>query len=332
MKKKAFVTGGNGFLGVNLIKQLLENNWEVVAFHRPTSNLKYLKYLNVELVEGNLTDYQSIYQGMPEKVDAVFHAAANTKLGARHHEQQYVVNVIGTKNMLYCAKQKKAKHFIYTSSISAYGVFEHDISENTPSNIHGKRSNYYNYTKYLAEQEVKKAAREGLHAVIMNPCRIIGPYDTHNWASFIKMVHDKKYFIVPKGVGMVCHVRDVAKAHLIAVENGNSGENYLLGGKRASFKDIANATSRIINKNPVRHETPSWLIKLVGHISAILANIFKKEPLLTPEKARLLTSRVTCNFQKAKNHLNYQSTPFEKTIEETFRWIKKEKLVGQHQK
>jgi len=173
---------------------------------------------------------------------------------------------------------------------------------------------------------------EGLHAVILNPCRIIGPYDAQNWASFIKMVHDRRFFIVPKGIGMICHVRDVARAHLIAVENGKAGENYLLGGRKASFKDIAIATARIINKSPPRHETPSWLIRLIGRASEVFASLFNKEPLLTPEKARLLTSRVTCNFQKAKNHLNYQSTRFEKTIEDSFKWIKKENLVGQKEK
>lgn len=65
MKKKAFVTGATGFVGINLVRELLKEEWKVVAFHRPSPNLKYLRELDVKLVEGDLLDFESIYSSLP---------------------------------------------------------------------------------------------------------------------------------------------------------------------------------------------------------------------------------------------------------------------------
>ncbi|MFP4059160.1 MAG: NAD-dependent epimerase/dehydratase family protein [Bacteroidota bacterium] len=324
MKKTAFVTGASGFLGINLIRQLLKDNWDVVAFHRPSSNIKYLESFDIKRVQGDLTDYASIHDNMPERVDAVFHTAAITRLGAKHHEKQYIVNVTGTKNMLHCAMEKKAGRFIYTSSISSYGVYDFDITEKTPANINEKSCNYYNYTKYLAEKEVKKAAENGLHAVILNPCRIIGPYDTRNWINLIKMVRDNYFLMVPRGVGMICHVDDIARAHLSAAEKGIPGENYLLGGERASFKDLINVTIKILNRKPLMYLVPAWLLNFVGYLSSACALVLDADPGLTIEKARLFNANVTCNYQKAIQQLDYQVSPVEKTIRDSCEWLMKE--------
>ena len=80
MHRHAFVTGGTGFIGINVIKQLLESQWDVTALHRPTSDLRYLGRFPVELKLGSVTDIQTLRKALPENVDAVFHLAGDTNL------------------------------------------------------------------------------------------------------------------------------------------------------------------------------------------------------------------------------------------------------------
>lgn len=111
----AFVTGGTGFLGLNLIEQLLAENWEVVALHRPTSNLKHLREKDIQLVQGSITEPNSLITIFPEKVDAVFHVAGNTNMWSRHNQIQARDNVEGTQNMVAAALKRQVKRFIHTS-------------------------------------------------------------------------------------------------------------------------------------------------------------------------------------------------------------------------
>jgi len=328
MKKIAFVTGSNGFLGINLVKKLYENDWKVIAMHRPDSDTRFLERLDVELVQGDIRDYDSLAKIMPNNIDAVFHVAASTKLGLKHKQLMYETNVEGTKNVLINAIKKGAKKIIFTSSISSYGQHDGFIDEYTKSNALTKKNNYYNVTKFMGEQIIKKANAEGLiEGIILNPCRIMGPYDKNNWATFIKMAINKKILIVPKGKGMLCHVEDVADAHISAYENGKGGENYLLGGTLASFKDIINSAEFNAGIKETKGETKNWMVYTLSYLLPLYASIMHQEPRLTPERAQLLTSNVLCDFQKAKTDLNYKTSSVDKIINDSISWLKKENLL-----
>lgn len=325
MSKKAFVSGSTGFLGLNLIEELLKDGWIVYALHRKSSNLKYINRYKVSRVIGSINDYASLLKAMPEHVDAVFHCAANTSYWKKRNKRQYQDNVIGTTNMINCAIEKKAKRFIHTSSISAYGIHDEKIDENTPSNVESIKPRInYDITKYYSEIEVRKGIEKGLNAVIMNPCRIMGPYDT-SWAEFLKRTYNKNDLpFIPEGTGMLCHVKDVARAHIAAVEKGRVGENYLLGGYEASFLDIINQVKKIVGVEPAQKSTPEWKLQFLASILEFFSNITGKKPLLTKELVILLSDKVTCNYQKALNELDYNVSPIEKIITDSLEWLRKE--------
>ncbi len=328
MSRTAFVTGGTGFLGINLIEELIKNGWEVIAMHRPSSDLTHIKKFNVKLVEGKLDNYESLSSIFPEDVDVVFHTAANTTLIKKYRKQQYRDNVEGTKNMVKCAIAKRAKKFIFTSSISAYGIHDYEIDENTVSNVERcSKSTYYDLTKYYAEREVKQSVSKGLNAVILNPCRIMGPYSYKGWTFFVKTAYNDKIPFIPSGVGSVCHVRDVANAHIKAVDKGRKGENYLLGGKNTSFLSIVRKTQEILGKKMSNRVTPDWLLWTFCYILLFFSKISGKPPLLTPETVRLLTEKITCNYSKAIKELDYQSSSLEKIIKDIINWLEKEEIV-----
>ena len=223
-RKSAFVTGSTGFLGLNLVEQLTQADWRVIALHRPSANLNHLREFPVETVEGDLTDLDSLRRAMPQDLDAVFHVAADTSMWSRHAARQTEVNVVGTVNVLEAARAAKARRLVHTSTWTTYGLEQGDISETCPQ-LGGTSWINYNRTKFLAEEKVRAAVKNGLEAVIINPCHIMGRYDRHGWARLILNLCNKWIPAAPPGAGSFCHAREVARAHIAAAERGRVGQN-----------------------------------------------------------------------------------------------------------
>src|SRR5918993_254868 len=127
----AFVTGATGFLGLNLVEQLSERGWVVVAYHRPTSDTARLTQFPVRLAEGYIADFDAVASAMPQGADAVFHLAANTGVWSRRNPEQTRDNVEGTKAIIAAARAKAVKRVIHVSSWSAYGLDHPTIHEST---------------------------------------------------------------------------------------------------------------------------------------------------------------------------------------------------------
>lgn len=326
MNRTAFVTGSTGFLGINLINKLLEKEWTVYALHRATSNLQYLSDPRINLIEGSITDLISLARSMPDQPDAVFHVAGNTSMWSRFNDEQYQDNVVGTQNMIKCALEKGAKRFIHTSSIGAFGIHHQRIDENTPSNaLNGPI--HYNKTKFLGEQAVKEAVKDGLNAVIINPAHIIGPYDPQNWAQLLISVYKDDLPGIPGGMGTFCHVDDVVDAHIAAVDKGSVGENYLLGGEEARFIDVINMLEDLFERKKSTKTTPNWVLKLGSIVFGIGAIFTNKEPQITPEKFELVTGTICCNFEKAQKDLGYQHRPMKESFSDSYQWLKQEGII-----
>ncbi|WP_067515047.1 NAD-dependent epimerase/dehydratase family protein [Endozoicomonas ascidiicola] len=325
---KALVTGGSGFLGINLIKQLLDKHWEVIATHRASSNIKDLQALNVTLLEVDLESPSDLSAKIPEGLDAIFHVAGDTSLWAANNERQHRMNVTVTENLITAALEKRVKRFIHTSSISAYGFHQQTINESSPSSAITSGVNYLR-TKYLGEMVVKKAVKEHqLDAVILNPCAIIGPHDRQSWAQLFSMISNDTLPGVPPGEGSYCHVREVAAAHIAAFEQGKTGENYILGGVDCKFLEVVNTISRLMGKPERKRTIPAWALRLLGKVSDLGANITGKEPEITTEKAKLVSKRVVASSSKAVSELGYRNdVPINEMLEDCFDWLKQEQLV-----
>lgn len=156
----AFVSGARGFLGGHIVDQLLARGWEVTAVIRPYSDAAALQAKGVQVVQAPLDNATELALVMPAAPDAVFHVAGNTSLWRRGNEQQYRDNVLGTRAMVSAALKNVAGRFVHTSSISAWGIQDTPINEQTPSNAANDWIGY-NRSKYLAEQEVENGIRQG---------------------------------------------------------------------------------------------------------------------------------------------------------------------------
>ena len=120
--KTAFVSGATGFIGVNLVKQLVALEWDVTAMHRASSNIQYLSKFPVRRVVGDITELESLLRIMPDNIDAVFHVAGNVSFDSAGDIAQNRDNIDGTKNMISCSIDKKVSRFIHTSSGASWGL------------------------------------------------------------------------------------------------------------------------------------------------------------------------------------------------------------------
>lgn len=325
--KTAFVTGATGFVGVNLVKELKEQGWSVVALNRRSSDLRYLEPLGATLVEGDVTDRASIERVMPEDVDVVFHVAGNLSYDSTESAEQTRDNVEGTRNVAAIALAKGAKRLVHTSSVAAFGLHEDVITEKTPSNALSLPVNY-NRTKKLAEEEIDKAIKAGLDAVFVNPTGILGPYDRHGFARLIKLVHTRKLPGVGPGGTSFCHVREVARAHIAAAERGRTGERYLLGGTDASYLEFAQRIENAIGGKAPKKPLSPGLLKLLARIMPFFARLVGKKPDITPQVVVFLCGRSYVDSAKAERELGYKPVPLEQMINDSYRWLQQEGLLG----
>lgn len=319
-KKTAFVTGANGFLGLNLVNELLASGWEVFALHRATSDLTYLRRFPVRLVEGSIEDAASLERAMPERVDAVFHVAADVTFWSRHKERQTRTNVDGTRNVVAVARKRGARKLVHTSTTSVYGFAALPFDETSP---HLGRNSWFHYmkTKVQAEDEVREGIGQGVDAVFLNPANIVGPYDSNNWSKLIRLTVENKLPRLPPGRASFCHSAAVAKAHVAAVGRGRTGENYILGGADASYADVVRLIGEIVGR-PVRVGTvPPFLLRAAGRVLGLVSRFTGKEPLVTPESAAFLSVDLTCKSDKAVRELGYEPLPLRTMLEDCYRWM-----------
>lgn len=322
MTRTAYVTGSTGFLGTNIVECLLEQGWNVIALRRRSSNTRDLDRMKVVQVEGDVTDIESLRRTMPEKVDAVFHVAADTAMWSKANERQNRINIDGTRNVVQVALEKKIGRLIHTSSIGAFGnIHGPVIDEQTPSTAMESKINYYR-SKYLAEQEVFDGIKRGLDAVILNPAQIVGPYDYNYTPLMFDTIKKGGMLAVPKGSTVCGHVKDYARAHVAAFEKGRTGERYLLGGVHATYGELFQSIGRIVNKKTPTAAFPAWLMSAIAVVMDQVSVFTNKEPLLCSEKVILLNNPVRISSKKAERELGFTTCSLDDMFRDCYEWMK----------
>lgn len=323
MAKTAFVTGATGCVGLNLIEQLLDQDWKVVAMHRKESDVSLLKTFKLTRVVGDVTDPRSLKDLIPPHVDCVFHAAGNTSLWSKTHAEQFRVNVKGTRNVVKAAMDAKAQRFVHTSSIVSYGCHGGIITEDTPTRGTAARLNYVR-SKALAEREVRRGISRGLKAVIINPSNILGTYDESNWSRMFVMLKQGRLPAVSAGGGSFCHAREVAKAHIAAAERGKLGANYLLGGAEASYRGLAKKICEVIGVKRRIVALPPPVLNAYARVEEFVAPLFGRDPDFTRDAVDLLSQNFYCDSSRAIKELGYKPQTLEAMIKDCYQWMRKQ--------
>lgn len=320
MQRTAFVTGGTGFVGLNLVQRLMSDGWDVTALHRPSSDLKYLNRFAPRLAVGSITDAQSLLRAIPERADTVFHVAGNTNMWRAGNAEQTRDNVEGTRNVVEAAVTRGVRRLVVTSSISAYGMVCGEVTEQTPSQAVNSPVNYQ-VTKWRAQEIARSALGRGLQVVILQPGAIIGPYDLGTWSRLFLLVRDGKLPGVPPARMTFAHVREVVGAHLAAADRGENGGHYLLGGENRSMLDFVREIARLLGKPAPRKEVPLSVIRVAAAIGDFASRFSGKEPAVTPEVAALMGRVSSVSSAKAQHDLGFRVVSLEAMVKDCYDWM-----------
>lgn len=318
----AFVTGATGFIGSEVARQLIDAGWEVTATRRATSKTDLMDGYDVKWVGADLQDADQLTEAMPPTVDGVFHVAGNLTFWKREYDAQYRDNVLGTRAMVNAALNVGAGRFIYCSSGAAYGPQRKMLREDLASHALLSKVNY-DRTKWLAEQEVHEGIRHGLDGVILNPAAVLGPRDEKFMVLFKQIAAGKLPVVMPARTSF-CHVREVARAHLLAYEKGRTGQNYLLGGDNTSQLELARLIAKAAGVTPPKREIPPKLFLAGAALLEGIAAVRKQRPFMTRAFAHaFLECWYTCS-DKAIAELGYDPPPLQEIVDDTMEWLRSE--------
>ncbi|MBK9380870.1 MAG: SDR family NAD(P)-dependent oxidoreductase [Chitinophagaceae bacterium] len=316
---KILITGGTGFLGSYIIKQLVEKNYAVRAIRRgnklPTWISKEITD-KVEWVEGDILDVVALQDAM-EGVDTVIHSAAIVSFLRKDREQMYQVNVEGTANVVNMALEKNVSRLVHISSVAALGrtaggghVNEEKKWEESKVNTH------YAKSKFKAELHVWRGVSEGLDAVILNPSTILGFGDWHSSSCAIfKQVYEGFNWYTP-GINGFVDVEDVAKAVIHCMESDISEQRFIINGDTWPFKKLQDTIADNFKKKRPGRKTTPFLLAIAWRLEKVKSLLTGKKPLLTKESARVAQSQTFFENDKILKALpGFSFTPLEETIE-----------------
>lgn len=320
---KALVTGATGFLGTNLVHELVRQGWEVRAFGLPGSTTRYIEDLPVEIMLGDVRIYDDVDKAV-DGMDAVFHVAGDTSFWKRLFVRQREVNVDGPKNVARACLARGVKRMIHTSTVDALGYNPDGLADETwdAYNYAGTGYNYAD-TKREGEKAVLGFVDEGLDVVVINPGSMIGPFDhTLQFGRLFGDIRDGKVPAIPPGGAPWAHVQEVAKAHIQAFHRGRKGERYIAGGINETYKTVFTLIAETMGVKPPRFVMPYWMTVAYGYIMEFISEFTNKPPDLNPGQARYMSVFPKYDSSKAVRELGFKLRPIEEMVKDAFNWYK----------
>ena len=319
-----FVTGASGFIGLHLIRRLLEGGHKVVALSKnPNAVLTGLagQYPLLKPVHGDIVSmYESDLDHLLKDVSVVYHLAGLVSYQSRDIPKQRLLNVGGTRKMAAAALRNKIRRFIHTSSIAGMGIPEKDgdiADESLAYNLTGLGLGYCD-SKQEAEQVVQEFQAAGLKTIILCPGIIFGEGDNHaHHFRIFKSMSRGGSLCVPSGGIPFSDINDVIDAHVAALNNGRPGERYCLVSANRTFKQAAETFASIYGGSSPLFVIPAPVTLTAGFFSDLILYPLGFKDCLSRQQAYLANKKIFFASDKAMAELNFRPTPFEQTIKRT---------------
>lgn len=319
------VTGATGFVGSAVVRCLLDAGHQVRVMVRAQSPRTNIQDLDVEIVTADLTQTDTLLNAI-KGCDILFHVAADYRLWVRDSNVLYRVNVEGTRNLMQAAIDAGVSKIVYTSSVATLGLKSDGTpaDENTPVSF-ANMIGHYKRSKYLAEQAVQQMiAEQNLPAIIVNPSTPIGPRDIRPTPTG-RMVLDAACGRMPAYVDTglnVVHVDDVAKGHLLALQHGQIGERYILGGHDMTLQQIFDIIADITDRTAPKIKLPHNLVLPIAYLSEAWAWLTRgPEPRATVDGVRMSKKLMYFSSDKARQVLGYKPRPADEALSDAINWF-----------
>jgi len=316
------VTGATGHVGNVLVRKLLEHGEKVRAMILPGECRESISGLEVEAVDGDVLNLDSVFQSM-RGVKGIFHLAGVISIMPGANPFVRKVNVEGTKNILRAAMESGIKKLIYTSSIHAIRRVEDGvIDESVPYDMNNPYG-AYDRSKAEATLEVLNAADSGLEAVVACPTGVIGPFDFRR-SMMGSLIHDSavaKPTLYVDGAYDFVDVRDVAEGLISAADNGKRGESYILSGQKISVRYLLETVREITGRNFFQMKIPFNLARFAALFTPMYYRMANATPRFTPYSLEVLQSNSNISHAKATRQLGYSPRTLYESIKDTVKWF-----------
>ena len=322
---KTLLTGATGFVGSAVARALNRAGFPARALVRRGSPRSHLGDLELEFVEGDLRDADSVGRAV-EGVRYVFHVAADYRLWARDPREIFTANVDGTRNVMQAALRAGVERVVYTSSVATLGLRPDGMPADEANPLSETQGiGVYKRSKIAAERLVEAMiARDGLPAIIVNPSTPVGPRDvkpTPTGRIIVEAACGRIPGFVDTGLNLV-HVDDVADGHLAALERGVVGERYILGGADVSFADMLADIARLVGRQPPRLRIPRAAVMPIAYAAEALARFTGREPFATVDGVRMAKHRMFFTAAKAERDLGYRARPYIAGLQDAVQWFR----------
>jgi dihydroflavonol-4-reductase len=321
---KILVTGGDGFLGSNIVRVLLNRGLEVRVFLQKSRTTGTLDDLKVEKCYGDLLVPDEVLEAV-QGCDYVIHAAANTSIWPPRSALVRQVNFNGTVNVINAVLATKIKRLVAVGTANSFGSgsMTNPGNEKSPFTA-GKYGLDYIDSKLQAQQAILDAVRDkGLNAVILNPTFMLGPYDAKpsSGALLLALYHKKIPGYTASGRNFV-HVKDVAVAATNALIMGRSGECYIMANENILYKTFNELVANELNIKPPKFSIPKPFILFYGMVAQMMAILTGKPARISYAIARISLDANFYSGEKAVKELELPQTPIRIAVREAFAWFR----------
>ncbi len=323
------VTGATGHIGNVLVRLLNERGERVRAMVMPGEDPAPLNGLDVEVVEANVLDYQSLLKAFDD-IQVAYHLAGIISILPGKDHMVHAVNVIGTRNVIQAARSCNVSRLVYTSSIHALkrvpeGIL---IDETIPFDIEHAISSY-DSSKASASLAVLNAVNEGMDAVIVCPTGVIGPYDflRSEMGQLILDCVDHKPMLYVDGAYDFVDVRDVAQGLILAGEKGRCGESYILSGERIEVPEIIRIVQEVLGKRLFSLKIPFSLARLTARLTPLYYRLTHGRPRFTSYSLATITANSNISHSKAHLELGFNPRPLRESLADTVKWFVKDNQI-----
>lgn len=321
---RVFITGATGFVGGHVARAYASEGASLRLLTRQTSRLDSLAGIDAETVVGDLREPEKLRTALTG-CDALVHVAADYRLWVRDPAQMYAANVDGTRELLRIAREVGIQRVVYTSSVATMG-FKSDgsiVNEETPVSI-ADMIGPYKRSKFLGEQEAIRAAQAGQHVMILNPTTPIGPGDakpTPTGRIIVDFLNKKFPAYVDTGLNLV-DVGEVARMHVVALEQGTPGERYILGGENLTLKQILDRMSSITGLPSPTMKVPHAVAMAFAFFDENFTGRLRgKEPRATVEAVRMGQKTMFASSAKAERDLGFKVIPVYHALRSAIDWF-----------
>lgn len=321
---KVLLTGPDGVLGNNLVRLLLDNDYDVRALVQSGRKAVFLEELPIEIVYGDILNIEEVDNAVRD-CDIVIHAAALTDTWPPHGKIYYDVNVDGTKNIISAVKRFNVKRLLHIGTANSFGPGSIDNPGVEENQYDGDKYRLdYMSSKYEAHKVLLTEILENdLKAIILNPTFMIGPYDSKpSSGAMILAVNNGKVPGYPPGGRNFVYVGDVATAIVNAIKLGRIGEAYILGHENLNYNEIFSKMAGVLGVKAPGMKMPGWVTLAYGRIMSAISSIFGINPGVSFPLALISTEDHFYTSKKAILELKMPQTPIVEAIEKSVIWFK----------